>query len=212
MPVQTAIQLRRGTAASWTSTNPTLAAGEIGFETDTGKFKIGTGSAAWASLGYFAQDPVTTKGDLYTFSTTDARLAVGSNGDTLVADSAQSTGLRYNPPVASLSNPVVNGGMDIWQRGTSFATGSLNYAADRWQTARSGQVAGLTTSRQNVSDSTNLPNIQYAIRLQRDSGNTSTNELLIGQSFETVNSIPFAGKTVTAVSYTHLTLPTTSRV
>jgi hypothetical protein len=52
MPVQTKIQLRRDTAANWTSTNPTLAAGEIGFETDTNKFKIGDGSTAWISLAY----------------------------------------------------------------------------------------------------------------------------------------------------------------
>ena len=48
------IQLKRGPAANWTSTNPTLAAGEFGFETDTGKFKVGNGSAAWSGLGYFA--------------------------------------------------------------------------------------------------------------------------------------------------------------
>ena len=47
------IQLRRDTAANWTSTNPTLAAGEMGFETDTGKLKIGTGSTAWTVLEYF---------------------------------------------------------------------------------------------------------------------------------------------------------------
>jgi hypothetical protein len=50
MAVVTAIQIRRGTAAQWTSANPTLSAGEQGFETDTGKFKIGTGSTAWTSL------------------------------------------------------------------------------------------------------------------------------------------------------------------
>jgi hypothetical protein len=54
MAVVTAIQIRRGTAAQWTSANPTLAAGEQGFETDTGKFKIGTGSTAWTSLSYAA--------------------------------------------------------------------------------------------------------------------------------------------------------------
>lgn len=50
MPVQ--IQFRRDTAANWTSTNPTLAIGEIGLETDTAKWKLGTGSAAWNSLPY----------------------------------------------------------------------------------------------------------------------------------------------------------------
>ena len=52
MPVQTQIQVRRGTASSWTSTNPTLAAGEIGFETDTGKIKVGNGSSTWSALNY----------------------------------------------------------------------------------------------------------------------------------------------------------------
>ena len=49
----TRMQQRRGTAAQWTSANPVLAAGEIGFETDTNKFKIGNGSTAWTSLSYF---------------------------------------------------------------------------------------------------------------------------------------------------------------
>lgn len=52
MAVQTVIKMRRDTAANWTSTNPTLAAGESGLESDTGKIKVGNGSTAWASLGY----------------------------------------------------------------------------------------------------------------------------------------------------------------
>lgn len=50
----TQIQLRRGTAAAWTSANPTLAQGEFGVETDTYKLKLGDGTTAWTSLGYFA--------------------------------------------------------------------------------------------------------------------------------------------------------------
>jgi hypothetical protein len=46
------IILRKGTAAAWTSANPTLAAGEPGVETDTGKFKLGNGVTAWVSLAY----------------------------------------------------------------------------------------------------------------------------------------------------------------
>jgi hypothetical protein len=52
MAVVTQIQIRRGTAAQWTSANPTLASGEWGFETDTNKAKIGNGSTAWNSLNY----------------------------------------------------------------------------------------------------------------------------------------------------------------
>lgn len=47
------IQKRRDTAANWTANNPTLAAGEAGYETDTGKMKIGDGATAWVSLAYF---------------------------------------------------------------------------------------------------------------------------------------------------------------
>jgi hypothetical protein len=46
------LQIRRDSAADWTSENPTLAAGEEGYETDTGKRKVGDGSTAWNSLAY----------------------------------------------------------------------------------------------------------------------------------------------------------------
>ena len=46
------IQFRRGTAAEWTSANPTLAEGEMGIETDTDQFKVGDGATAWNSLAY----------------------------------------------------------------------------------------------------------------------------------------------------------------
>lgn len=46
------IQFRRGTAAEWTSANTVLTAGELGYETDTGKGKIGDGTTAWTALSY----------------------------------------------------------------------------------------------------------------------------------------------------------------
>jgi hypothetical protein len=49
----TRMQQRRGTAAEWTSADPVLGAGEIGFETDTSKFKIGNGTDLWSGLSYF---------------------------------------------------------------------------------------------------------------------------------------------------------------
>ena len=56
MPVVTTIQLRRDTAANWTSVNPTLAAGEVGLETDTRLMKAGDGTTAWATLPYVPAD------------------------------------------------------------------------------------------------------------------------------------------------------------
>lgn len=50
--MSTRIQLRRGTATQWSNANPILAAGEIGVEMDTRKFKLGDGSTVWNSLAY----------------------------------------------------------------------------------------------------------------------------------------------------------------
>jgi hypothetical protein len=46
------LQLRHGTGSVWTVANPTLAIGELGYETDTGLFKIGDGSDSWTQLPY----------------------------------------------------------------------------------------------------------------------------------------------------------------
>jgi hypothetical protein len=144
------------------------------------------------------------KGDLLGASANDtpAVLTVGNNGETLVADSSTSTGLRYNPQNA-LVNPFINGGMDFWQRGTSFslpATSGLIYVADRWQTL-TGVNQAVTISRQATGDTTNLPNIQYCLRWQRNSGQTGTGGMGVVQSLESVNSIPYAGKTITYSFY-----------
>lgn len=54
MPVITTIITRNDTAANWSSTNPVLAKGEQGLETDTNKLKAGDGVTAWNSLNYIA--------------------------------------------------------------------------------------------------------------------------------------------------------------
>lgn len=145
---------------------------------------------------------VDAKGDLIaaTANDTPARLAVGNNGETLVADSSATTGLRWTA-TPSASNPVLNSSYDIWQRGTSFApaANTATYTADRWQVYTG--ATGRTISRQTTSDTTNLPAIQYCVRIARDSGNTSTSAIQFTQNFESSNSIPYAGKTVTMSFY-----------
>lgn len=54
--VEAIVRVRRGTAATATANNPVLKLGEVGYETDTGRFKVGDGSTAWNSLAY-ATDP-----------------------------------------------------------------------------------------------------------------------------------------------------------
>jgi hypothetical protein len=160
----------------------------------------GGGTSGTVTVTNSMATAITTKGDLVpgTGSGTFARLAAGANGETLVADSSTSTGLRYTAGTVQ-ANPVLNSSMQIAQRGTSFTVTAGLYTLDRWQGYRG--VAGSTITRQNTSDTTNLPNIQYCARVARNSGNTATNSILLTQDFETVNSIPYAGKTVTLSFY-----------
>ena len=146
---------------------------------------------------------VDAKGDIVAASASDtpARLAVGNNGETLVADSSTTTGLRYQAPVND--NPVLNSAFQVWQRGTSTSIPASTYPsfpADRWITSTNANQA-CTVSRQATGDTTNLPNIQYALRYQRNSGQTGTGSLFLIQNFESINSIPFTGKTVTLSFY-----------
>jgi hypothetical protein len=139
------------------------------------------------------------KGDLLGASANDtpAILSVGANGETLVADSSTSTGLRYQSGYNG--NSVINGGQDIWQRGTSIAnTATYVYAQDRY---RMGGATAQTTSRQAVNDTTNLPTIQYCARMQRNSGSTATDNIVLGYSAESADSYRFAGQTVTLSFY-----------
>jgi len=146
-----------------------------------------------------AKTIVDAKGDLIAGTAADTvnRLAVGNNGETLVADSSTSTGLRWQGNYVAGKNFFFNGAMDIWQRGTSITT-SGGYTADRWQQYTTGVQ---TTSRQTTSDTTNLPQIQYCARVQRNSGSTSTGVFALGTSLESVMTTPMAGQTVTLSFY-----------
>ena len=100
-------------------------------------------------------------------------------------------------------NGLLNSSLNVWQRGTSIslsASSGVVYTADRWSTSTNANQA-CTVSRQATGDTTNLPNIQYAMRFQRNSGQTGTGLLLTTQSLETTNSIPFVGKTVVVSFY-----------
>jgi hypothetical protein len=135
---------------------------------------------------------VDAKGDLIAASAADtpARLAVGNNGETLVADSSTSTGLRYQATQAAGKNYLINGGFDIWQRGTTFVgSGTGVYLADRWVVQNAGTTP--TYSRQ----STGAPNgSQYVMRIASSASGTYAN---LAQLIETANVELLWGSTAT---------------
>jgi hypothetical protein len=107
MPVVTQIQVRRGTASQWTSTNPTLASGEWGLETDTNKVKIGDGTTAWTSLGYTGVGDVTLTGTqtLTNKTLTDPKINLAFNAD---SGSSYTAVLTDNGKVVTMDNGSAN--------------------------------------------------------------------------------------------------------
>ena len=135
------IQFRRDTAANWTSNNPTLAAGEIGYETDTEKYKIGDGSTVWTSQGYTTFGGITkslidAKGDLVVGSAdnTAARLAVGTDGQMLIADSSAAGGVSW-----AAQESIVN-----WHEAVKLATAAALPNSPTYSNGSSGVGATLT--------------------------------------------------------------------
>ncbi len=78
------IQMRRDTAAAWTAANPTLAAGEMGLETDTTYYKIGDGSTAWNSLAYGAYNGTISNNTITTNMLQNAAVTAAKLANTAV--------------------------------------------------------------------------------------------------------------------------------
>lgn len=87
-------------AARTSALSGVLAEGMMSYLQDTNSVQVYNGTA-WVAVG--GSSPLTTKGDLYTFSTVDARLGVGTNGQVLTADSVEATGLKWATPASGSS-------------------------------------------------------------------------------------------------------------
>lgn len=196
MAVQTKIQLRRDTAANWVTaqTNagatPILAAGEIGFETNTGKFKIGDGTTLWGSLKYVS-DGSYISGDATGIAnlTTTGNVIVGGNltvnGTTTAINSTTLNVDDKNIVLgnnASSSNTTADGG-GITLEATTGGDKTLNWvnATGAWTssedfnllTGKVYEINGTTvlTSTQVLGYSVATANTASAIVARDASGN-----------------------------------------
>jgi hypothetical protein len=160
----------------------------------TGGGTSGSVTLALDSSSVISPTIVNAKGDILTASADNvpAILTAGNSGETLVADSSTSTGLRYQPTMAAGKNFIINGGMDIWQRGTSFTNPGSTYTVDRWTSYWSAN--GTVTQ-----ETSNVPaGCRYALKMTATANSGGNN---FYQLIETNNTIPLAGKTVTFSIY-----------
>jgi hypothetical protein len=184
MAVQTQFQFRRGTAAQWTSTNPTLAAGELGYETDTGKAKIGNGSTAWTSLAYAITGEV---GDI-TAVVAGTGLSGGSTSGsaTLSIDTATTADLSTAQTLTNktLTDPKINLALNA-QTGTTY-TFVL--------TDNGRLVTASNASAQTYSIPTNA-SVAYPI-------GTQINIIQIGAGQVTINAVTSGTTTISSTGAT----------
>lgn len=144
-----------------------------------------------------ANSPLTAKGDLFGYSTAPARLAVGNDGEQIVADSSTSTGLRYQGNFAAGKNKVLNGAFDIWQRGSSqnLTTGNYFFLADRFQALVNFSAGTASISRQTFTPGT-APVAGYEGQyFQRVNTGTTATYVEINSKIEDVRTL--AGQNVT---------------
>jgi hypothetical protein len=186
MAVVTQIQIRRGTASQWTSANPTLAAGEFGYESDTGKFKIGDGSTAWNSLGYKASGTVTsiTAGTGLSGGaiTTSGTIAIDTATTVDVSTAQTLTNKTLTSP--TLNAPLINLSLNA-QTGTTYT----------FVLADNGKlVTASNASAQTYSIPTNA-SVAYPI-------GTQINIIQIGAGQVTINAVTSGTTTVSSTGAT----------
>jgi hypothetical protein len=137
-PMASIIQIRRDTASAWTSTNPTLAQGELALETDTLKLKAGDGTTTWTSLTYY------TLGTVGFLASADIGTTVQAyDADTSKLDVAETRSASINMADNIFERPVLK---DYAETKVAMAANDADLSLGNVQTKTISGVATLTFS------------------------------------------------------------------
>jgi len=180
------IQLKRSTAASWTSNNPVLYVGEIGFETDTNKLKIGDGSTAWTSLSYtsvpIALSALNDLGDVTITSAADGDF-LRWNGTAWINDAVNLSTDTIGSYVASL---VAGTGVTLTNNSGEGATPTVAVTAntfDAFGAASTAATNAATALTNHEADTTSIHGIADTSILVTTTGSqTLTNKTITSPS------------------------------
>ena len=160
---------RRGTAEQWTTANPVLGAGEIGFETDTGKFKVGDNVNTWSNLSYFVNSD-DLSGELGEYATqeyvNDAVSAIVGTAPEILDTIAE---------IADAINNDVDFFNSITQTAQGFADQAESNAIAAAETHTNAQV--LAVSDDLADTNTNLNNLSGSVDTLSDVVDGHTTEL-----------------------------------
>jgi hypothetical protein len=156
---QTVMVFANSTART-TALSGVLAEGMMSYLQDTNAVQVYNGSS-WVSVG--GSSPLTTKGDLYGFSTVDARIPIGANGTVLTADSSEALGLKWATPAGGGKIlQVVQGNTSTATTSTSNTYIDTNLSASITPAATSSKVLvivslmGIQTAANNTGISPKL--------------------------------------------------------
>lgn len=192
MPVKTHIRLRRDISSTWTSVNPTLLSGEIAYETDTGKIKVGDGSTLWNALPYIqvningAYVPI---GGISTAVTNTVTAAAGTLTGSTLASGVTASSLTSVGTLSSLTiggNITGTGNLTLSSSGTNAnitvaatGTGTAFFDSSSTGTVAISNTAAITTI--GVGSTANTINIGTG------TGASRTINVGTGASAKTIN-------------------------
>lgn len=164
--LKTRIQLRHDTAANWTAKNPVLMVGELGFEIDTNKFKIGDGVKDWNALEYAVKDEIAltdenvTMTDDFTATVNIGTFTVPASGSGTIAAQGKTLKEFLSALFAQAKNPSVTqpaasirlneaGAYEVGTKKTPSYTASLSAGSYTY-----GPATGITAETYSVTNGT----------------------------------------------------------